>query len=117
MLRIIVFEEPFSVKLRLQGELTAQTASQLSDRWTQGRSTLRERKAILDLGDVVQVDETGRKVLASLVDEGVRCGYAPPDLQALIADLASRQRKHGTKRLNSSVWRVWRLFRSILTSR
>jgi len=117
MLRILVFEEPFSVKFRLQGELTAQTASQLSDRWTQVRNTLRERKMILDLGDVVEIDEAGRNVLASLADAGVRFGYAHPNLQVFIEDLASRHGKNGTDRRNFSICRVGQMLRSILPSR
>jgi ABC-type transporter Mla MlaB component len=127
MLRILVFEEPFSVKLRLEGELTGQTAPQLTQRWAEVRSRLRDRKAILDLGDVVRMDEAGRDTLAWLTEAGVRIGYAHPRLQSLIEDLACAQRgaeirkrlsvRDSEQGLDGPVYRAWRLLCSILPSR
>ncbi len=57
MLRIVVFEEATSVKLRLEGKLTRETTPSLNERWAEVRSRLNDRKAILDLGDVVEIDE------------------------------------------------------------
>ena len=91
MLRILVFDEPFSVKLRLEGELTDETAPQLTERWAEVRSRLKDRRAILDLGDVVKVDESGRHLLSWLVDAGVRFSCAHPVLQPLIDDLIRRR--------------------------
>lgn len=59
MLRIVVFEEATSVKLRLEGKLTKETTPSLNERWAEVRSRLNDRKAILDLGDVVEIDEAG----------------------------------------------------------
>src|SRR5215470_4679140 len=91
MLRILVFDEPFSVKLRLEGELTDRTVLQLAQRWAEVRSRLRNRKAILDLGDVVKVDDAGRSLLSWLSDAGVRFGYAHPRLQQWVDGLVRRQ--------------------------
>ena len=91
MLRILVFEEPFSVKLRLEGQLTDKTAPQLTQRWGEVRERLKNRKAILDLGDVVEVDNAGREMLGELAGAGVRFGYAHPKLQQVIDDLNCRQ--------------------------
>ncbi|MFZ0897677.1 MAG: hypothetical protein WB616_01400 [Candidatus Sulfotelmatobacter sp.] len=88
MLRILVFDEPYSVKLRLEGKLPAQTAPQLTQRWAEVRSRIKGRKAILDLGDVVEFDETGRRTLAWLASSGVRLGYAHPNVRPLVEDLA-----------------------------
>jgi len=88
MLRILVFEEVTTVKLRLEGSLTHQTAPLLTQRWAEVRSRLKDRKAILDLGDVVEVDETGRRTLAWLTSSGVRLGYAHPNVRSLVEDLA-----------------------------
>ncbi len=84
MLRILVFDEPFSVKLRLEGELTDTTTAQLTQRWGEVRDRLRNRIAILDLGDVAKVDEAGRGMLGELADAGVRISYAHPALQPII---------------------------------
>jgi hypothetical protein len=91
MLRILVFDEPYSVKLRLEGELTDRTAPQLTARWADVQDRLRNRKAILDLGDVVEADETGREMLAGLASAGVRFGYAHPKLRSFIDDINCRQ--------------------------
>ena len=94
MLRIVVFDEPFSVKLRLEGELTDETTPQLTQRWAEVRSRLRDRRAILDLGDVSKMDESGRQLLSWLTDSGVRFSYAHPVLQPLVEDLSRRRARN-----------------------
>jgi hypothetical protein len=81
MLRIFVFEEPFSVKLRLEGQLTSQTVPMLTQKWAEVHSRLKERKAILDLGDLVEFDESGRSTLHWLAQSGARFGYAHPRIR------------------------------------
>lgn len=88
MLRILVFEEPTSVKLRLEGSLTAQTVPVLTQRWAEVRSRLNDRKAILDLGDVVEVDEAGRRTLVWLAQSGARLGYAHPNVRSFVETVA-----------------------------
>jgi anti-anti-sigma regulatory factor len=88
MLRIFVFEEPFSVKLRLEGQLTSQTVPLLTQRWADVRSSLKGRKAILDLGDLVEFDAAGRSTLRWLANSGARLGYAHPKVRQLVDDLA-----------------------------
>ncbi len=121
MLRILVFDEPFSVKLRLEGELTDTTTAQLTQRWGEVRDRLRNRIAILDLGDVAKVDEAGRGMLGELADAGVRISYAHPALQPIIKDLSCRQRHFSTftkNRSNSTLHRVlYRLVCAVLPPR
>jgi ABC-type transporter Mla MlaB component len=88
MLRIFVFEEPFSVKLRLEGQLTSQTVPILTQKWAEVHSRLKDRKAILDLGDLVEFDESGRSTLRWLAQSGARFGYAHPKVQQLAQELA-----------------------------
>jgi ABC-type transporter Mla MlaB component len=87
MLRVLVFEEPFSVKLRLEGKLTSQTAPVLAKQWASVRGGLKGRKAILDLGDVPEVDAAGRSTLHELATAGAQVGYAHPKLRALIEEI------------------------------
>lgn len=87
MLRVLVFEEPFSVKLRLEGKLTSQTAPVLAKQWANVRGGLKGRKAILDLGDVPEVDAAGRSTLHELATAGAQVGYAHPKLRALIEEI------------------------------
>jgi len=88
MLRIFVFEEPFSVKLRLEGQLTSQTVPLLTQRWADVRSSLKGRRAILDLGDLVEFDDAGRSTLRWLASSGAQLGYAHPRVRQLVSDLA-----------------------------
>jgi anti-anti-sigma regulatory factor len=87
MLRVLVFEEPFSVKLRLEGKLTSQTAPVLAKQWAKVRGALKGRKAILDLGDVPEVDAAGRSTLHELATAGAQVGYAHPKLRSLIDEI------------------------------
>lgn len=103
MLRILVFEEYTSVKLRLEGELTAETVPLLTEYWAGIRSRLNKRRAILDLGDVVQIDEAGRRALAWLASSGVTLGYAHPNVRPMVEDLACDQ--SGTSRFSSRLWK------------
>jgi ABC-type transporter Mla MlaB component len=103
MLRILVFEEYSSVKLRLEGKLTEKTVPLLSKRWAEVRSRLKGRKAILDLGDVVQIDETGRRTLAWLARSGVKFGYAHPTVRPILEDLACAQ--SDASRFSAGLWK------------
>ena len=103
MLRILVFDERFSVKLRLEGSLVAQTVPQLTRRWWEIRTRLEGRKAILDLGDVVEVDESGRHTLAWLANSGARLGYAHPNVRPFVESLACDE--PGISRFSARIWK------------
>jgi len=106
MLRIFVFEEPFSVKLRLEGQLTSQTVPLLTQRWADVRSSLKGRKAILDLGDLEEFDDAGRSTLRWLASSGARLGYAHPRVRQLVNDLALEG-----PGIAASVLRAWKRLR------
>ena len=106
MLRIFVFEEPFSVKLRLEGQLTSQTVPLLTQRWADVRSSLKGRKAILDLRDLEEFDDAGRSTLRWLASSGARLGYAHPRVRQLVNDLALEG-----PGIAASVLRAWKRLR------
>lgn len=87
MLRALIFEEPLSVKIRLEGDFTAQAVPEVMQQWTGVREKLHERKAILDLGDLRSIDQSGKGVLKNLTRSGVNIGYAPPNLQNQLDEL------------------------------
>lgn len=100
MFRILVFEEPFSVKFRLEGKLTSQTVPLLAQRWADMRSGLKGRKAILDLGDVPEVDDAGRSTLLWLASSGARMGYAHPKVPPMVEEVVEEAR-------GDSRWSAW----------
>ena len=110
MLRIFVFEEPFSVKLRLEGQLTSQTVPLLTQRWADVRSSLKGRKAILDLGDLNEFDEAGRSTLRWLATSGARLGYAHPKVRQLVDELALE-----SPGIAGSALRAWKQLRTIIS--
>lgn len=75
-------------KLRLEGSLTDKTVGLLIQRWADVRSKLKDRKAILDLRDVVEVNESGGRTLAWLVGSGASLGYSHPNVCSLVEQLA-----------------------------
>ncbi len=107
MLRIVVFDEATSVKLRLEGKLTKETTPSLTERWAEVRSRLTDRKAILDLGDVVEIDEAGRRTLAWLARSGVRLGYAHPNVRSVVEDLACDV--PGVPHFTAKIWKRFHL--------
>jgi len=107
MLRIQVFEAQTTVKFRLEGELIDRTAPLLTEQWAQVRGRLGDRVAILDLGDVVEIDEAGRRTLAWLSNSGVRFGYAGPKLRPILEELACNV--PGVPRLTAKIWKRFHL--------
>jgi len=103
MLRILVFQEYTSVKLRLEGQLTEETVPLLMERWAEVRTRLKNRKPILDLGNLVRVDEAGRRTLAWLASSGVRLGYTHSNVRPIVEDLVCEQT--GASRLSAGLWK------------
>ena len=103
MPRVLVFDEPYSITLRLEGKLIAQTVPLLTQRWVEVRSRLKDHKALLDLGDVVEVDESGRQLLAWLASSGAQVGYAHPYLRPLVKDLTCGE--SGISRFSAGIWK------------
>jgi ABC-type transporter Mla MlaB component len=107
-MRTIVFEEPFSITVRLEGALTAEAAADLStrvDAW-QNRGG---KKVRLDLGDVSSVDAEARAGLRRLRDRGVTVSVVSPALH---------EREGDRHRDSNSGLRAWlSRFRIRLSSR
>lgn len=89
------------LRLKLIGELTQADIAELNGCWSTAKTTLANRKLVLDLRSVKTVDEPARGWLAAMSDEGA-C-YLPEDFLATCvpghhrphADLDSLARKLG----------------------
>ena len=67
MLRVIVLDEPFVLKLRLQGTLNNESARGYQSALERARAQRGDRRLILDVGDLVLEDEhAGSVVLESM---------------------------------------------------
>lgn len=81
-MKTLVFEEPFSVTFRVEGELNGSAGAELCDRvvmW-QGLS----KKIRLDAGDVSAVDAAGADCLRRLRERGVRFTAASPAVRDIL---------------------------------
>lgn len=81
MLRVFIFEERYSVTLRLEGQLTSEAVPMLLQRWATVRSGTEPRRIVVDLGDVTELDASGGDALKWLVASGAQIGYIQPKLR------------------------------------
>lgn len=96
-MRTIVFEEPFSVTVRLEGELTSDVAADLCTRVAMWQGLSTGKKVRLDLGDVVLADAQGADCLRRLHERGVEFAAVSPALRGLEHEL----RRHGKENLRA----------------
>ena len=101
-MRTVVFEEPFSVTVRLEGELTAEAAAELSTRVPAWRDLSRGRRVRFDLGDIAAVDPQGTKFLRDLDRQGFEFAVMSPALRELESEL----RPHGKENLRDWLARI-----------
>jgi hypothetical protein len=73
-MRAIVFEELYSVTIRVEGDLTADTTTELSGRVAQWREMTREKKMRLDLG---AVGRSMRKAPRGCATPGIAASASP----------------------------------------
>ncbi len=66
MLRVYRFEEPYSIRLRIEGVLTAEGISSLEEAWREVVSRAENRKLSLDASGITRADETGIAFLTRL---------------------------------------------------
>ena len=101
-MRTIVFDEPFSVTVRLEGDLTAEAAAQLSTRVAAWRDLSRARRVRFDLGDIAAVDREGTDFLRGLSRLGFEFAVMSPALRELENEL----RPNGKENLRDWLARI-----------
>ena len=87
-MRTIVFEEPYSVTIRVEGDLTADATRELSSRVAKWREMTAEKKMRLDLGDVGTVDTQGAAWLRDVSQRGVGFTAMSPAVHRVTAGFA-----------------------------
>lgn len=87
MLRVFVFEEPYTVTLRLEGEVTAETAPSLVQRWADVGTVLMKRRVMIDMGDVVKIDESGHRMLKWLSESGASFRNVASGFRSALEDI------------------------------
>ncbi len=64
-------------RLQLLGPLTSRELKELSGCWNTARTTLKDRKLVLDVSGVTSFDDEARKWIAAMVAEGALLVEAP----------------------------------------
>ncbi len=68
-----IHDEADACRLQLLGELTGDDIPELGGCWGTAKTTLGDRKLILDLQRLVTVDQEGKQWLSAMVSEGAAC--------------------------------------------
>ncbi len=71
MLRVNRFDEPYSVRLRLDGQLLSGEVGNVELVWREAVSVAQGRKLVLDVSGVTQVDDAGADFLKRLHAAGI----------------------------------------------
>ena len=82
-MRAIVFDEPYSITIRVEGELTEHSTRELSTRIAEWQDA--GKKLRLDLGDVSSVDEEGAAWLRDARNRGFGFTALSPAVQLVAA--------------------------------
>ncbi len=72
MLRVHRFEEPYSVRLRIEGALTADVLDAVERSWQEAVADARGRKLLLDASGVIRADAAGIASLGRMASQGAR---------------------------------------------
>jgi ABC-type transporter Mla MlaB component len=71
MLRILVFDEPFTLKLRVEGELSRNTLPRYEEAITWATAHRANRKLLVDVGDLTLLDSAAEHAILTETHSGV----------------------------------------------
>jgi len=89
MLRISVFEEPLSVKIRVEGTLDPADEAQLAESLRRTAELGDKRRLLADVGDVDSDDAFTLSALSRMEEQGFELVTPQPKLSALLTRQAS----------------------------
>ena len=82
-MRAIVFDEPYSITIRVEGDLNESAARELSSRMAEWQDA--GKKLRLDLGDVSSIDLEGTACLRDASDRGFGFTAMSPEVDRVAA--------------------------------
>ena len=86
MLKITLHDSAGECRLKLEGRLSGLWVHELEQLWTTASSTTRNRRTVVDLGEVDFVDPAGELLLARMHAQGVELSAVTP----LICDVVGK---------------------------
>ena len=92
MLKITLHDRPGELRFRLEGRLSGAWVTELRQCWLTARSTTRDRKTTLDLGDVDYVDSDGESLLQEMHQQGVSLQAVTPLIREMVQGIERADR-------------------------
>jgi len=92
MLKITLHDSAGELRFRLEGRLSGAWVDELRQCWLTAQSTIRSRKATLDLGEVDYVDANGQALLSELHQHGVVLKAISPLIREMIQEIERPKR-------------------------
>jgi len=99
MLRISIFDEPFSTTMKLEGKLSKDWASEAERVWAGVAQRPEKQKKIIDLFDVTFVDDFGRQLLVEMNRAGAKLVGSGPMIAGLIEEIQGPAKPRSNGRL------------------
>jgi ABC-type transporter Mla MlaB component len=90
MLRIGINHDPAELRLTLEGELTEPWIEELKAVWENECLQCQSTRRVIDLEDVTRVDESGKRILASMKDGGAQLFATGVSMKHLIRGLRKK---------------------------
>jgi anti-anti-sigma regulatory factor len=91
MLKITLHDSAREFRLKLEGRLSGPWVHELEQCWKTASSTTRDRKTVVDLGEVDFVDPAGESLLAHMHAEGVQLVAVTPLIRAVLQEICRAQ--------------------------
>jgi hypothetical protein len=92
MLKITLHDSARELRFHLEGRLCGDWVGELRQCWLTGKSTVRGRKTVVDLGEVDYVDPQGQFLLADMFREGVGLKAVTPLIRELVQEIERNSR-------------------------
>lgn len=93
MLRIHIFDEPYSTTLKIEGKLVQDWVTEARNAWLRTMEAPDQKKTIVDLHDLAFADELGKHLLSDMYQRGVKLVGSGPMVEALIDEVAGNEKR------------------------
>ena len=92
MLKITLHDSSSELRFRLEGKLSGPWVGELRQSWQTARSTLRNRKTVLDLADLEFADPDGQLLLAEMHRQDVSLVGMSVFIKAIVEEVCGSRR-------------------------
>ena len=87
MLKITLHDSAGEFRLKLEGRLSGLWVQELEQCWKTASSTTRDRKTVVDLGEVDFVDPDGQNLLSDMHSQGVQMVAVTPLICSVLQEI------------------------------